>query len=1095
MNDELQAGKLLPDHPRDMLRWAEAVFTLFICLLLTGCGAVPRPLPPEEIQLQITLSTNLVVVQVGTGRSAFIHETNFPVATIILPTRTNNTVTGIDGTKYSLNPGDHPDGVIREQFTPRPGLHFPIGDTTVRASVAVHLTDDSADQESNTRRVSTASATFTLRVISTNPVVTPPSSPTPPSGFTILAHFGAPNFVDHPVWQMAEGGDGFLYGVTMPRPPSLDPYQVVKFAKNGANARTLLTNTAEFAALYGGPFVPQLVSTWDYVHNTNMIVGATHGGGTHPTNGIVFGIHEDGSHFRPLTHFRFQTLPSVTGQNGFKTKTLTKDRAGRIIGTTSEGGRLEVPVFGAGVLFDLWTHETNHVVQQRFSAELKNNYGVIFGSDSRLYGVSASLRPNNATNYSGGYFFTADADGGHLVVPFEFPQPAVVPTPGGFPYYRYPVAPRGGLVEHTNGYLYGAYGYERGWSDTPLLQLTNLNYYYRIARDDKGYWSFQILYRFSSSPAARTPAPESLVQGPDGKLYGFHLESDNELVALDPETCTPNIVHVFVGEETESGNSLHPHSTGALMLGSDGALYGTMLRGGLYDRGYLFRYVPPPAVPAVPTVAVPGARKGESGPEQSVDEDDPIVMNGAGGGTPPGGQSPMSAITLGTNHPGANIGRAVALSTNRLVIGVPFGTNLLYQGAAHVFEYDGTNWNLEATLEPGAGDGVRFFGFSAALDGDTLAIGAPGYFNTNLFAGAAYVFARTNGAWQQQAKLAGQNIPGDEFGDKVALDGDWLIVGAPGQTNNGPHTGAAWIFARAGTNWSVQTQLLGEDPRPNRYFGAAVAIKGTFPVYAAVGAPQGRELDIPLVRGEVQVFRRFFLWSFLTRLDSQYAYPGDYFGASLAMAPDRIVVGMPGSLPLDANDAKADRRGVTVFSRVGDLWTENTRIVPDQHRPLEMFGASVAFDGNLVTVGAPHDPEFFTGHPGATYVFTLSPDASTSSQLARLHVPGSDLADGFGLSVAQAGKTVAVAALLQNNTNALSGTVHLFDLTAPELAIRHEQGGVLLEWNPFYADFTLQTSPAVGPGADWQSVQPPPTGTTYLLQPTNNAGFYRLTKP
>lgn len=1059
--------------------------------LLSGCKDPDTQLLPGAFGFGIELSTNLVVVyHDGVGRGREVAASDFPTATILLPTRTNNNITAITGERFVIDVDSHPGGIVSPGFSPSPGV-FPIGETTVGVKAKLYVYMDGNDD----RYVSSTSTNFTLRVISTNPVVPPPASPTPPSGFTILAHFGDTNFVDHPLWQLVEGGDGYLYGVTVPPTASLDFSRVVKFGKNGANAQTLLTNAPDFSILYGGRFVPQLVSTWDYVHGSNMIVGATDTGGIHPTNGIVFGLHEDGTHFRPLTHFRYQNQPPVTGQEGFRTKTLTKDRVGRIIGTTSEGGRLEVPVSGGGVLFDLWTHETNHVVQQRFSAELKNNYGVIFGSDSRLYGVSASSRPNNATNYSGGYFFTADVDGGHLVVPFEFPQPAVVPTPGGFPYYRYPVAPRGGLVEHTNGYLYGAYGYLKGWSDTPLLQLTNLNYYYRIGRNDKGGWDLKILYRFSSSLVARTPAPEALVQGPDGKLYGFHLESNNELVAMDPETCTPNVVHVFAGEPTESDNSQHPHSTGALMLGSDGALYGTTLRGGNYDRGYLFRYVPPPAAPAAP-VMLGGSRQADTQSNPPPNAGGPVILNnGAGGGAPPGGQSPASAITLGTNYPGANIGRAVALSTNRLVIGVPFSTNLLYQGAVHVFLHDGTNWNLEATLEPAGNDGVRFFGFSAALDGETLAIGAPGYFNTNLFAGAAYVFAHTNGTWQQQAKLAGQNLPGDEFGDKVALDGDWLIVGAPGQTNNGPHTGAAWVFARAGTNWSVQTELLGDNPRANRYFGAAVAIKGTFPIYAAVGAPQGREMDIPLVRGEVQVFRRFFLWSFLTRLDSQYAYPGDFFGASLAMAPDRIVVGMPGALPLDASDAKADRRGVTVFSRVGDLWTENTRIVPDQHRPLEMFGASVAFDGNLVTVGAPHDPEFFTGHPGASYVFWLAPDASTSSQLARLHVPGSDPADGFGLSVAQAGKTVAVAALLQQNTNALSGAVHLFSLTAPELTIRREQGGVLLEWNPFYADFTLQTSPALGAGADWQSVQPPPAGTSHFQSPTNSARFYRLFKP
>ncbi len=1069
--------------------------SLFATVLFVGCE---QPIPPDRIGFRLEPATNLIVVDAGAARSAQIPGAAFPAISGRL-TFTNYQF-ALDTNYHSGAIVESTNGLLISYFLPAgsgkmdldfshvPHGQYPLGDTLVKAYATIRITNVAPMTDlvgPRWQHRSVASTNFTVRVINSFVPPTPPATTPPAEGFTNLTSFGGTNPIAHAPWNLIEGVDGLLHGVSLPlNPSSPDSSAVVKFDRQGLNARTLLTNTAAFSNSYGGPFVAQLVSTWDFIHQTNLLVGATFEGGTHPTNGIVFGLHEDGTHFRPLTSFRFQTIPPLTGQDGFRTRTLTKDRGGRIIGSTSGGGRLEIVFYGGGVLFDIWSTETSHTVLQRFGPETAKNFGAIFGSDGRLYGVAASQYETWQSGYTGGALFSTDWDGGFLVTTAQFPQP---PTNTSFGGGFLDTAPRGGLVEHTNGFLYGAHGYAKGWLDSPHLRHTNMNYFYRVA---KGSGSIQVLRRFSEAPGFQwqTPAPEALVQGPDGKLYGFLVETNNLLVALHPDTGELEVVQ-DLGPAGSSGNALHTHTTGALLLASDGSLYGTVLVGGENNRGYLFRYRPP-AIP--PPVARELADTKPEEPKPDSQAGGTAQRNGSSNASENPGFAPMATLTLPTNYPGLHVGRALALTTNRLVVGVPYSSDPDYKGAAHVFLRNGNEWNLESTLQPAGGDNVRWFGLSAAFDGTNLVVGAPGYLDTNLFAGAAYVFSLTNNTWLQTAKLAGQNLPGDEFGNSVALNGNYLIVGAPGQTNLGPHTGAAWIYQRVSGTWTFQGQFFGNNARSNRYFGASVAINGAF---AAVGAPMGRETDSPVVRGEVHVFRRAPLWELLIQLDSQYGYGGDYFGASLAMAPDRIVAGMPGSLPVNADDLKADRRGVCVFARQGTLWIEKPRIVPDQVRALEMFGASVAFDGSLVTVGAPHDPEFYTEDTGATYVFTLAADAGSSSQLARLRAPESDPSDAFGLSVAQAGKLVAVAAPLQPNTNALSGAVHLFDLTAPILDIHPAQNGVLLKWHSFYSDFTLQASPALGPDANWQSVQPPPVGTSYFQTPTNAARFYRLAKP
>ncbi len=115
-------------------------------------------------------------------------------------------------------------------------------------------------------------------------------------------------------------------------------------------------------------------------------------------------------------------------------------------------------------------------------------------------------------------------------------------------------------------------------------------------------------------------------------------------------------------------------------------------------------------------------------------------------------------------------------------------------------------------LLPFDGKGENF-GESIAVHGDTLVVGAWGDDDKGTDAGAAYVFARTNGSWSHQQKLtAGDGRAGDHFGEHaVAVEGHMIVVGATGWDLevSGDNAGAAYVFTRSGTVWSAQTQLNG----------------------------------------------------------------------------------------------------------------------------------------------------------------------------------------------------------------------------------------------------------------------------------------------
>ena len=450
-----------------------------------------------------------------------------------------------------------------------------------------------------------------------------------------------------------------------------------------------------------------------------------------------------------------------------------------------------------------------------------------------------------------------------------------------------------------------------------------------------------------------------------------------------------------------------------------------------------------------------------------------------------------SAITLGTNVPGFAVGRAIALSGDDLAVGVPFGSDPSYRGAVHLFHRSGDQWQTNGLLEPqGTGaENVRLFGYSLSWVSNTLAVGAPGFAVSNGLAGSAYVFTRTNDVWQPSARLSGLNHPQDEFGAAVAIDGGLLIVGAPGELAWGTNSGGAWAFVRDGAgNWTSPTRLLSPTGAARDYFGAAVALAGN---YAVVGAPRGREQEIPTQRGTVHIFQRISgSWFYRTELDSDYTYPGDFFGASVAMAGNKIAVGMPGALPVTAADEEMDHRGVVLFVGSNNIWGELNRVVPEQPRALEMFGASVAFNGQRLTVGAPLDPEFGTGSPGSAYVFDQT--AAGWQQVAWLQSPLAQRLDGYGFTVAQSGDSVGVSALMQTLTDSALGGVYVYDLSRPRLSLQATLGGLRLEWLPARTNFTLESTAVLGSNADWQPVQPPPAANSLLVAPTNSQRYYRL---
>jgi hypothetical protein len=353
---------------------------------------------------------------------------------------------------------------------------------------------------------------------------------------------------------------------------------------------------------------------------------------------------------------------------------------------------------------------------------------------------------------------------------------------------------------------------------------------------------------------------------------------------------------------------------------------------------------------------------------------------------------------------GAEFGNALAISGNTMVIGA-HKTAPNEKGAAFVYELNGTTWTEKAKLLGGVNAVANdHFGYSVAINGDTIVVGAPNNFGSSTVPGSAYVFVRNGNAWPEQQKLTG-GMAGDEFGHSVAIQGETLVVGArfvdlpvPGTVPKFENdAGSAYVFRRSGTVWTQAQQLkptlspiTSPSPILGDLFGTSVAINGKL---IAVGAEGD---DTPLTKaGAVYVFETNGLGSYVQRpkLLIQSGGNGDFFGHSVALEGNTLVAGAPYHTPSTGQTA----RGVTyVFDLGGATGTPPQTLSAADGVLGDHFGWSVAVSRNVLAVGARDDDMA----AGSAYVFTQSGSAWTETQKLVL-APAQRLnGDRFGESVA-----------------------------------------------------------------------------------------------
>ena len=237
----------------------------------------------------------------------------------------------------------------------------------------------------------------------------------------------------------------------------------------------------------------------------------------------------------------------------------------------------------------------------------------------------------------------------------------------------------------------------------------------------------------------------------------------------------------------------------------------------------------------------------------------------------------------------AGFGDVVAISGDTIIVHATTGQD---QGYIAKFARSGTTWQEGVDFIALDGvDGDRF-GRALAISEDEHTIVAGSKFNDTAageHAGSVYSFILTGSTWNETHVFASDAAAFDNFGFSVAVSGNTLVVGAPADdTAAGVEAGSVYVFVRDGVGWTEQAHLVASDAAAHDEFGRAVAVRGDVIVSGADLRPSTAGSQV----GAVYLFTRSGTqWTEESILSASDGSEFDAFGASVAISADQLLVG------------------------------------------------------------------------------------------------------------------------------------------------------------------------------------------------------------
>jgi hypothetical protein len=296
-----------------------------------------------------------------------------------------------------------------------------------------------------------------------------------------------------------------------------------------------------------------------------------------------------------------------------------------------------------------------------------------------------------------------------------------------------------------------------------------------------------------------------------------------------------------------------------------------------------------------------------------------------------------------------------------------------------------------------------------------------------------FILLGTTPAWalniQQITKLiANDGEPNDQFGISVSMADDTAVIGAFFGDGNVPDSGAAYVFVRDSSGeWNQQAKLTASDGAQYDYFGYSVAISEDKII---VGAIQN-DNEYGYVAGAAYVFVKNAMGGWIE--EAKLTAPTDYLGYSVSVSGNTALVGA------NLDDEKGSNAGaVFVFTRLDNgQWVQQQKILASDGSATDYFGVSVASLGDSALIGA----QFGDGNSyntGAAYAFIRDSNGIWTEHQKIIAIDGNGT-DWFGKSVALENDTAIIGAPFTDSLYSNSGSIYVFSKMSDGLWAQQEK--------------------------------------------------------
>jgi len=234
----------------------------------------------------------------------------------------------------------------------------------------------------------------------------------------------------------------------------------------------------------------------------------------------------------------------------------------------------------------------------------------------------------------------------------------------------------------------------------------------------------------------------------------------------------------------------------------------------------------------------------------------------------------------------AMFGKSCDIDGDNLIIGMrPFDSETGVNGSAYIYNFNGTTWTQTAEITPADAESSDIVGQYVSIAGDYAIISAHCADTPSPNTGYASIFKNIEGTWTEITKIIGQQ-EGAYFGEGLAMNENYAIIGACEDINANTDQGAVYIYENNGDTWTQTDKLIAPDGEAGARFGSDIAFNND---YLIIGANYTSVLD---GYSAAYVYENIDgTWTFKEKIEPADAQAGDRFGDAVAISGNTFVVG------------------------------------------------------------------------------------------------------------------------------------------------------------------------------------------------------------